>query len=262
MRRLTRPPLPTHLAVGMLKRKRKLASLPAQNELQIEAQIQKKWNVARQTRWGRELLQALQKMAGEGWRCMYCLDSAGTDIEHFWPKSRFPRRMFNWRNLLLCCTGCGRLKNTQFPMLGKRPLLLDPSKEEPWLTLDFNPQTGNLAARFDPNILAWSPKGVETVRVLHLDRREDLAGRYKKNWQKLQAKVIEQNQTNALSSAEFVRQLRELDEYDLLAWVVFGVGAQEACFVQLRSNQAATWQLLYETQSQSRALARDVTPQK
>jgi hypothetical protein len=27
---------------------------------------------------------------------MYCLDSHATDIEHFWPKTPYPQRMFVW----------------------------------------------------------------------------------------------------------------------------------------------------------------------
>ena len=89
----------------------------------------KEWGSARQTKNMGDILSALRQTMGKRERCMYCLDSHGSDIEHFRPKSNYPKRMFRWRNLLLCCTECGRFKGSQFPLNGKRPLLIDPSKE-------------------------------------------------------------------------------------------------------------------------------------
>src|SRR5437870_1894125 len=61
------------------------------------------WKTARQTLGLKGVLATLQRMMGERQRCMYCLDSHGTDIDHFWPKQPYPDRMFVWTNLLLGC---------------------------------------------------------------------------------------------------------------------------------------------------------------
>ena len=74
------------------------------------------------------VLTSLQTMMGERQRCMYCLDSHGSAIEHFRPKAAYPARMYHWPNLLLCCTECGRLKGNQFPLAGRQALLIDPSR--------------------------------------------------------------------------------------------------------------------------------------
>lgn len=50
------------------------------------------------------------------------------------------QRMFKWRNLLLCCSECGRLKGNRFPLQGKKPLLIDPTKEQPWRSRRVNRQ--------------------------------------------------------------------------------------------------------------------------
>ncbi len=48
----------------------------------------------------------LEQMAAGRARCMYCEDSAGTDIEHFQPKALFPALAFTWSNYLLACSYC------------------------------------------------------------------------------------------------------------------------------------------------------------
>ncbi|WP_156427859.1 hypothetical protein [Thiohalocapsa sp. ML1] len=99
---------------------------------------------------------------------MYCEDSHGTDIEHFRPKTPFPECLFVWTNMLLCCAECGRLKGKQFPTdaMGE-PLLIDPTVDAPWEHLDFDPETGNVVARFDLERNAFCPKGEKTVETLH-----------------------------------------------------------------------------------------------
>src|SRR5207253_3495221 len=122
---------------------------------------------------------------GDRQRRMYCLHSHGTDIEHFWPKQPFPERMFAWPSLLLCCAECGRFKGDRFPLANAEPLLIDPTAEDPWLHLDFDPLTGNIVARFDPDREIYSEKGVKMVEVLHLDRREALAAAHQKTFRQL-----------------------------------------------------------------------------
>ncbi|WP_207401054.1 HNH endonuclease [Actinomadura roseirufa] len=66
--------------------------------------------------------------------CMYCGDNRGLDIDHFEPVNRNPLRTFDWLNHLLACSGCnsGR-KGDKFPTDDAgRPLLIDPSAEDPF----------------------------------------------------------------------------------------------------------------------------------
>lgn len=76
-----------------------------------ELNVPREWKKARDTATLRAVLAALREMMGERERCMYCLDSHGTDIEHFWPKTPYPERMLRWANLLICCAECGRFKS-------------------------------------------------------------------------------------------------------------------------------------------------------
>jgi uncharacterized protein (TIGR02646 family) len=184
-----------------------------------------------------EALAVLRAMAGDRERCMYCLDSHGTDIEHFWPKTPYPEKLFVWKNLLLGCTECGRYKGTRFPLDTKgAPLLVDPSADDPWEHLDFDPSTGIVSARFDRSTNGYCPRGQKTTEVLHLDRREALAVGHKKTFRRL-AKVVEEFLTRASHDAEdLLGSLREVDEHGLLPWCFSPRGGEEAPFSELRSR--------------------------
>jgi len=199
------------------------------------------WKQARQTRGLKEVQATLRRMMGRHERCMFCLDSHGTDIDHFWPKTPFPERMFTWPNLLLSCAECGRLKGDAFPRINGQPLLIDPTVEDPWQHLDFDPLTGNLVARFHLDQNACSVKGVETVGVLHLDRREALAAAYQRTFRRLARLVREALSHPHVSSELLLDGLREADDHGLLAWCFFGNGQEEPPFRELRAQYSHVW---------------------
>lgn len=94
-----------------------------------------------------EIRETLASMAPGRSRCMYCEDSAGTDIEHFWPKADYPDRAFSWPNYLWACSHCNsNLKRDRFPLdADGAPLLIDPSdpNDDPRLHLVYLPSTGS-----------------------------------------------------------------------------------------------------------------------
>ena len=51
----------------------------------------------------REIREVLRRMAPGIERCMYCEDSHGTAIAHFWPRAGYPDRAFDWLNYLIAC---------------------------------------------------------------------------------------------------------------------------------------------------------------
>ncbi len=204
--------------------------------------VNSKWKSARQTKTMGKVFTTLQSMMGVRQRCMYCLDSHGCDIEHFRPKAKSPKRMFRWRNLLLCCTECGRFKGSQFPMDGRRPLLIDPTKEEPWDYLDFDPITGNITARFDLQLNDFSAKGQQTVIVLQLDRREALAAGYVQTYRKLRTVINRFLQAPIQTVDDLINDLLHEDGHGLLGWCFKGAGQNEAAFSQLRTLHPAVWQ--------------------
>jgi hypothetical protein len=124
----------------------------------------------------------LRSMVGETERCMYCSDSRGVAVDHFWPKTPYPGRAFNWLNMLLVCDACNRKKGDAFHLdVAGFPLLIDPTLEDPWLYLFFEPDTGLLTARVDENTGLAAPKGqhVTDPNVLPLNIEAVASGRRK-----------------------------------------------------------------------------------
>jgi uncharacterized protein (TIGR02646 family) len=184
-------------------------------------------------------LTALRQMAGELYRCMYCVSSEAADIEHFWPKAPYHNRMFVWENLLLCCTICGRKKGNEFPLADGKPLLIDPTSENPWDFLDFDPRTGNIVPRIDPASGEELPKGRETVRILQLDRREAVARGYKKTFRRL-GELADQLVESDCPEGSATR-LQDADDHGLLGWCFGPSGSNEAPFRSLREHCPDLW---------------------
>ena len=237
MRRVTRPALLKAAQTYLDKRQSSTNRDLGRGTLNIE----REWKAARQTKTLVSVLQVLRQMMGPRERCMYCVDSHGCDIEHFRPKANYPRRAFQWRNLLLCCSDCGRLKGSRFPTANGRPLLIDPSAEDPWQYLDFDPDTGDLTARFDVQANEWSPKGVKTVEVLQLDRREVLENVYKATFRRLCRIVQVSLGVGAIAAPSLLAELQEADDHGLLPWCFGTTGQTCAPFSTLHQQHPEIW---------------------
>ena len=237
MRRITRVILPAQTQRALDRRQNDADAKWAAGTLVVEVT----WKSARQTKPLKTVATALAGMAGSRERCMYCCDSHGTDIDHFWPKSGYPERMFLWPNLLLSCTECGRFKGNLFPVQDGLPELVDPTAENPWQFLDFDPETGVVVARYDVAANAENPKGVETVRILQLDRREALNDGYRKTWRRLVTAVEAALQQQSLDVGNLVNALRDADDHGLLGWCFGGTGQNVPPFSTLRSSCPIVW---------------------
>jgi len=225
---------------------KKLAREQANANLEKEAgtlDVEYEWNRARQNQPLKEAVAVLKKMAGKRERCMYCGDSHGTDIEHFWPKGKafYPERMFRWTNMLLGCTDCGRIKGTQFPLAAGLPLLVKPTVDDPWQFLDFDPATGNIVPRFDTATNSTTPKGEQTVAVLQLDRREALASGYQKTFARISEQIKNILPSPAPDARALIHGLMIADEYGLLGWCFRGTGVSVFPLNNLRQQHPALW---------------------
>ncbi|MCC7495064.1 MAG: hypothetical protein IT204_22135 [Fimbriimonadaceae bacterium] len=191
--------------------------------------VEATWKRARHMPAFRPVLQNLQAMAGPTERCMYCGDSRGVTVEHCYPKRKspteYPRRAFWWRNLLLACDDCQRRKGSRFPMDARhRPLLIDPTRENPWDHLVFVPETCELAARYD-GAGQPSPKG-QTTTDPHLLRLNDQAicEQRGRAWRRIRRAVqdtlrrLGEDETPDVLQRDLVEQLRDADFDGLLEW--------------------------------------------
>lgn len=150
--------------------------------------------------------QALAEMCSGIKRCMYCEDSAGTDIEHFYPKSDYPERAFGWDNYLLACSTCNsNYKRDEFPVDDDGgPLLIDPSTEDPFDHLEFSPSTGKYEHQ--------DRTGEESRRVFGLDRPELVKARLN-TWEVAEVLIAAYAKRKAADHArtgELAEAIREL----------------------------------------------------
>lgn len=237
MRRVPRQDLPPVVVRYMEGRQKRADADMAAGTLNVE----KTWKNARQTDKLAIVKRQLQQMAGGRQRCMYCSDSAGTDIEHFWPKSIYPEQMFRWPNLLLCCTGCGRdCKGSQFPLVNGNPALLDPTVDDPWDFLDFSPATGILFARMDSKG-STSLKGSETARVFQFAKRDAVTLGYRRSFRRIN-KIIQSILADPpVHAADFISDLKDADEHGILGWCFRGAGVNESPMSALRQTHPAVW---------------------
>jgi uncharacterized protein (TIGR02646 family) len=235
MRRVEREELRTEIAQA-------LATYQAEANRQRQGDgfsAQSFWKNRRDSQTLSEVFAALKRMAGADEACMYCTCSEAGDIEHFRPKADYVERMFQWENLLLCCGICGRMKLDKFPLADGEPLLIDPSSDDPWAYLDFQPRTGNIVARTDPSSGEESLKGKATVEILQLDRRQRVANLYKKASARI-VKIVEQILAEGFAERH-LDELRNADGHGLLGWCFLGAGQGDFPYRTLRESDPNAW---------------------
>lgn len=198
----------------------------------------------------RDAVSTLRMMARQRQRCMYCEDSRATDIEHFWPKSAYPERLFDWDNLLLVCADCNRKKNARFPLdAGGQPLVLNPTTDDPWKHLFYEPRTGLLTARQHQG--RSDTRGDSTLSVINALEHEAVTEGRQRATRNLERAV------NAFLAAALaagvtpardpnVRELntaiRDNDAYGLGQWYFLHDGATSTPFCELRARYPVVWQ--------------------
>ncbi len=157
MRRLERPSLSAPTLAKLAELQTRLRAAPTPRE-----HVKTLWQ-GKPSRAFAEIRQTLFEMAPSRSRCMYCEDSMGTDIDHFWPKADYPQGAFCWHNYLLACSHCNsNEKREQFPRDERgNPLLIDPTTEEPSDHLLFLPSTGEFRS--------LDAKGEHTISVFGLN---------------------------------------------------------------------------------------------
>jgi uncharacterized protein (TIGR02646 family) len=107
-------------------------------------------------------------------KCAYCeskiLHVDYGHIEHYRPKSRFPKWTFAWSNLLLACGMCNgpEHKGDRFPEAAEDGPPIDPSEEDPG---------GHFNFHFDPatrlaSVYGKTPRGMTMELLVGLNRLE------------------------------------------------------------------------------------------
>jgi uncharacterized protein (TIGR02646 family) len=197
---------------------------------------------------------ALVAMSGPRGRCMFCEDSRGTDIDHVWPMIPYRERTFLWPNMLWLCGGCNRKKGNRFDLdAAGAPLLIDPTAEDPWDYLFFEPDTGMIVARVDPQTGTSHPKGEYTTSpaVLPLNIEAVTDGR-RRTYRCLCRAVrrfldVAHNVGDpSAAEVELLEEVRDHDDYGLLRWYFVKDGSQSSPFIELRRNHESAWRRIID----------------
>lgn len=239
MRRLTRPSLETRAVRYLARQQARIAG-----GFDVDAA----WGSARRTKAMKGVATKLRSMTGARERCMYCWDSRGVDIEHYWPKSKYPNRAFDWHNFLSTCTGCNREKSGEFRLdtVGK-PLLVSPVDTDPWDHLFFDSRTGLLTPRYLPRSdgmdVREDPRGQYTLAVIKTLKCEAcVEGRqrtYRNLVRAVRSYIGARGGTDALT--DFVAAVRDNDDYGLAVWFFTKDGQDEEPFAVLKKQHRAAW---------------------
>lgn len=210
------------------------------------APVEQVWKGARATKAMDVVFRTLCTMGGVRARCMFCGDSRGTDIEHYWPKVSYPDKSFQWENMLLACAGCNRKKGERFPLdeHGK-PLLVNPVDEEPWRFLIFDDVTGRIEARWRPDIGAPDPRGSTTagdeIVLVNLEAIAESRLRTKRGLQKAVRGFLA-SERMAADRAALLEAIADHDAFGLVCWYFSFEGMADEPFRSLRSDAAESWQ--------------------
>jgi uncharacterized protein (TIGR02646 family) len=166
---LTRPPEEQALSAvtraDLYARHTEASRLPPRSP-----EIDAAWRRLHNTSTRDALVSALRAMSDD--KCAYCECADPRDVEHFYPKSRHPERMFRWDNLLFVCKTCNLDKKERFPMDGAQPLLIEPSAEDPARFFSWDPSTGRPLVDNEPT---RRRRAEETLKTLPRLKNQALA---------------------------------------------------------------------------------------
>jgi len=218
-------------------------------EIAAGADIERTWKYACRTKTMGRARSLLRRMAGGCERCMYCEDSRGTEIDHYRSKKRFKEFAFIWENMLYLCGGCNRQKGENFPLdENGDPLLIDPTVDEPWTMLYFDPVTGNITPRWIATADMPHPRGVATTdpAILPLNVEAVTEGR-RRTWRRLSRSVQAFLRTAGDAAqyqtveAELLEAIADNPDYGIAEWIFRYDGADIEPFAALHIGYPVLW---------------------
>jgi len=128
------------------------------------SKIERQWNNFRRRNAGQAVWATLANAFHT--KCAFCERVNAKTLDHYRPKERYPKKMFRWNNLLLCCSDCNRAKGSEIRFHNGIPLLLDPTRDDPLDFFEWDVVTGALGALAKP---ARAHRATHTIGQLDLN---------------------------------------------------------------------------------------------
>jgi hypothetical protein len=128
-------------------------------------------------------------------------------IEHYRPKSRYPRQTFRWRNLLLACGVCNgaEYKGNRFPTKQQGGPLVNPCEDDPAQHFRF---VYDVKAKL-ASVYGTTRRGRTSVKVLGLNRPDLRAYRSRQVQQLIALARLAEGDPEARALVEEARQATE-----------------------------------------------------
>lgn len=223
----------------------------ARNQGQLDSDatldVHKRWKSRRPTMNGNGIVTNLEMMSGARRRCMYCGDSEGCDVEHYFPKAdiRWRSKVFDWGNFLWICAPCNRLKNNSFAMTADGvPLMLNPCLDRIWDFYDYVSESGYLVPRWgmaaDLGARANHTINEAATRLTH----EVICESRKRSERIVRRAVTRYLETEGESGDRdaFIQDVMDADHPELCEWFFSLIGSQRepfSSFVALNASLIA-----------------------
>ena len=216
-----------------------------QRAVSSPAEARSLWGRYRRSAKSRDVIRVLKDAAGIRLRCFYCSDSLAADVDHFVPITIDFNSTFRWTNFIWVCPVCNRFKGNRFPYDSSgRPLLINPTREDPWSYFMLDTDTGVLAPRY--RLDDFDIKGAVTLEVLQpINYEAAVEGRMRTIVRLREAGSIlpgEDSSSKAISDG-LRRLLGEVrhDDFGVSAWFGFWDGKDESEFRELSIRNPTAW---------------------
>ena len=130
--------------------------------------------------------------------CAYCEEATKGEVDHFQPKSKFPRLVYSWSNWLLACHECNHAKLNTWPSVGFVDPCATAKSERPDCHFSFDTQTGLISPHESLSGLRRH-RAQETIEALGLNDPHHLKKRVE--WLLLFSKAMPED-PNALTPCD------------------------------------------------------------
>jgi len=140
--------------------------------------------------------------------CGYCEAECKGEVDHFRPKSRFPRRVYEWSNWVYACHDCNHAKSEKWPKNGYVDPCARTRASRPERFFHFDLKTGEIIpnAGLTP---ARRHKAQSMIEDLKLNAFHHLRRRLR--WIRLVAEVLGGENQNDPGHADFVQRISARD---------------------------------------------------
>lgn len=136
--------------------------------------------------------------------CGYCEAECKGEVDHFRPKSVFPRRVYVWANWVFACHDCNNSKGEQWPDLG----YIDPCSRirlsRPEQFFDFDLKTGEITPKASLSRRRWE-RARTMIADLKLNAFHQLRRRLR--WISLVSEVLEGDSEDDPGHRDFVERV-------------------------------------------------------